>query len=587
MMKQPQTPRYECTLTSEALRIGIQLPTVTDFKRICLDVTEDNLVLDDADGQYALNMGLPMKNTAPDATSAKFSRKSKELVVRIPISALEDTPDAVSLKAATKPASEWKEDGNRAWAFGQYSEARVAWTQAVQTLQRENASDAEMLSTLHSNLSACYRKEGGPVIALVLADLGGANVKGWAKAHTRRAEALQDLERWDEAHTAFQLALECDGQDKTRKSMSKQIRFACDQAKLDVYYRPRMTRMPFCRRTSVVHMPGKGKGLLAKEFIPGNKIIFQEVPLAYGVADDPHLKPRAAPRRTERGCGACGQPLSRPTFPCSDCSEVWCSLACAQQNRARHPHLCTGHRFDGETTAAAKARHQMIDQLRDLGGDVWITVTIIAGLLASGQAQADWVEQYGRMCGQGWTRLCQGAKLGGVDRSQIVQACTKCLLQAFAHQATKDETLGRFLLQLDALMGTVGLNMAEGTREPRPPGPSDASVWVQPEAPGAIKLWYLGAVHSTLNHTCLRTPEQIGRDRHGPNAHCTLVPATSPTGDEVLAIQCFAVRDIAEGEEISIPYATEAMAQDLHGCSLRQYLRDRRDFDCHCGRCAS
>ena len=93
----------------------------------------------------------------------------------------------------------FKELGTKAFTSKDYPNAVEHFSDAI----KESPSD----HTLYSNRSACYFNMGNGQLALADADKCIEIKADWDKGHQRRAMALQNLGRFDDAIAAFEQGL--------------------------------------------------------------------------------------------------------------------------------------------------------------------------------------------------------------------------------------------------------------------------------------------------------------------------------------------------------------------------------------------
>ena len=104
--------------------------------------------------------------------------------------------------------------GNEAFKAGEFQQAAVAYTQALAL----EPTDPELLAALRCNRSAAFLKIGRYDQALLDCDLCIELNPSYAKAHFRRALALQAGERFGEACSAFNKCLALEPTNKDAKA---------------------------------------------------------------------------------------------------------------------------------------------------------------------------------------------------------------------------------------------------------------------------------------------------------------------------------------------------------------------------------
>lgn len=107
-----------------------------------------------------------------------------------------------------------KEEGNAKFKAGEYQSAVDAYTRSLALEPRQHLC--------FSNRSAAYLKLGGRAEeALRDAEQCVELAPQWAKGYSRKAAALQELRRWDEAAAACQSGLDVSADDALRKMLSE------------------------------------------------------------------------------------------------------------------------------------------------------------------------------------------------------------------------------------------------------------------------------------------------------------------------------------------------------------------------------
>ena len=98
-----------------------------------------------------------------------------------------------------------KTHGNQAYAAGEYPPALRFYSEAIEML--EDAGEDAALATLLCNRSIAYLRACTPASALT--DAERARALGGGRAHFRRAEALNALERYEEALGSYMTVIKC------------------------------------------------------------------------------------------------------------------------------------------------------------------------------------------------------------------------------------------------------------------------------------------------------------------------------------------------------------------------------------------
>ncbi|EJD07643.1 uncharacterized protein FOMMEDRAFT_40180, partial [Fomitiporia mediterranea MF3/22] len=121
-------------------------------------------------------------------------------------------PPQIVQQQRSQAVTKTKEDGNALFKANKVKEAVSMYTMAVNVAAgrlpwEPNSIMKEELSTVLSNRSAAYLAAGDHVGALVDAELVIQLKRPWSKGHFRKAKALVELGRLEEAREAIKLGL--------------------------------------------------------------------------------------------------------------------------------------------------------------------------------------------------------------------------------------------------------------------------------------------------------------------------------------------------------------------------------------------
>lgn len=308
-------------------------------------------------------------------------------------------------------------------------------------------------------------------------------------------------------------------------------------------------------------VPGKGKALFARRsFQPGDSV-YTEVVLSAG-CEDP---------RNSRACCHCFSCISSGVKCCS-CEAMYCSSSCMEAGVEEHKHLCEGHVFQGSEDLTG-ARSAMLHQVRTIGSDCECTTKVIANVIwraevASSTVMSAWQEHFGWLDsgGVGWSSMIPSEVQ---SRQMMLSAYRSVLLDCFGPQIRSPKLqLKEFLCEtnLDQVMAQIALNITLGNVES-----TDSSE--------SVSIWALAAVHACTNHCCY--PQESTRCGTAPNVEQHFEPCDALG----LKHRCVAIGPIEHGEELTLCYATESTAREAGYSELRQFLKERRLFDCVCVNC--
>jgi len=121
-------------------------------------------------------------------------------------------PPNVIQPQRSQAVTKTKDEGNALYKAQKHTQAISIYTMAASVASQRVPWEAsqlmkEELATVLSNRSAAYVAAGDPVAALVDADIVVQLKRPWSKGHFRKAKALVELGRFEEAKEAIQLGL--------------------------------------------------------------------------------------------------------------------------------------------------------------------------------------------------------------------------------------------------------------------------------------------------------------------------------------------------------------------------------------------
>ncbi|XP_040287879.1 sperm-associated antigen 1 isoform X1 [Bufo bufo] len=107
-------------------------------------------------------------------------------------------------------AAQLKNEGNQLFKNGQFAEASIKYTKAIQNLKSTPSEDAEEMGILYSNRAACHLKDGN--CAQCIEDCNSAlEYQPFSlKPLLRRAMANESLEKYRQAYVDYKVALQID-----------------------------------------------------------------------------------------------------------------------------------------------------------------------------------------------------------------------------------------------------------------------------------------------------------------------------------------------------------------------------------------
>ncbi|CAH2285670.1 sperm-associated antigen 1 isoform X1 [Pelobates cultripes] len=128
------------------------------------------------------------------------------------------------------PAARLKGEGNQLFKNGQFGEAAIKYTEAINLLTEAGSENAEELGVLYSNRAACQLKEGN--CRQCIEDCNRAlELQPFSmKPLLRRAMANESLERYREAYVDYKIVLQIDsGMQVANDSINRITRTLIDQ----------------------------------------------------------------------------------------------------------------------------------------------------------------------------------------------------------------------------------------------------------------------------------------------------------------------------------------------------------------------
>ncbi|XP_068937089.1 sperm-associated antigen 1 [Petaurus breviceps papuanus] len=137
-------------------------------------------------------------------------------------------PSALPLPAAT--AADLKSEGNELFRNGQFGEAVLKYSQAMEKLQGLGSENADELSVLYSNRAACYLKEGNCSGCVEDCNRALELHPFSIKPLVRRAVAYETMEQYRKAYVDYKTVLQIDNKvQAANDSINRITRTLIDQ----------------------------------------------------------------------------------------------------------------------------------------------------------------------------------------------------------------------------------------------------------------------------------------------------------------------------------------------------------------------
>lgn len=108
------------------------------------------------------------------------------------------------------PSARLKAQGNQLFKNGQFGEAAVKYSEAIENFKNAGAEDAEELGILYSNRAACHLKDGNSLQCIEDCNKALELQPFSIKPLLRRAMAYESLERYRQAYVDYKVALQID-----------------------------------------------------------------------------------------------------------------------------------------------------------------------------------------------------------------------------------------------------------------------------------------------------------------------------------------------------------------------------------------
>ncbi|XP_018414487.1 PREDICTED: sperm-associated antigen 1 [Nanorana parkeri] len=108
------------------------------------------------------------------------------------------------------PSARMKAEGNQLFKNGQFGEAAIKYSEAIENIKNTGAEDAEELGILYSNRAACHLKDGNSLQCIEDCNKALELQPFSIKPLLRRAMAYESLERYRQAYVDYKVALQID-----------------------------------------------------------------------------------------------------------------------------------------------------------------------------------------------------------------------------------------------------------------------------------------------------------------------------------------------------------------------------------------
>ncbi|KAM5156581.1 sperm-associated antigen 1 [Mantella aurantiaca] len=108
------------------------------------------------------------------------------------------------------PSARLKAEGNQLFKNGQFGEAAIKYSEAIENLKNTGTEDAEELGILYSNRAACHLKDGNSLQCIEDCNKALELQPFSIKPLLRRAMAYESLERYRQAYVDYKVALQID-----------------------------------------------------------------------------------------------------------------------------------------------------------------------------------------------------------------------------------------------------------------------------------------------------------------------------------------------------------------------------------------
>ncbi|XP_068093829.1 sperm-associated antigen 1 [Hyperolius riggenbachi] len=190
--------------------------------------------------------GLRRDSGSPEAKPS-LEHSSNAPPVRTSIQETEPSP------ASLPPAARLKAQGNQLFKNGQFAEAALRYTEAIENLRNTGDEDAEELGVLYSNRAACHLKDGNSSQCIEDCNKALELQPFSIKPLLRRAMAFESLERYRQAYVDYKVALQIDsGMQLANDSINRITKTLID---LDgASWREKLPPIPSVPLSSQIHL---------------------------------------------------------------------------------------------------------------------------------------------------------------------------------------------------------------------------------------------------------------------------------------------------------------------------------------------
>ncbi|XP_056378376.1 sperm-associated antigen 1 isoform X2 [Hyla sarda] len=191
---------------------GYEKEEVKQSPRHSKENTQNGVKKDNSNGKPQNHPGQPEQISGKAALKARTGSQEAKL-----------SPQPLPL------AAQLKNEGNLLFKNGQFGEASVKYSEAIENLKNAGSEDAEELGILYSNRAACHLKDGN--CAQCIEDCSNAlELQPFSlKPLLRRAMANESLEKYRQAYVDYKVALQIDsGMQLANDSINRLTRTLID-----------------------------------------------------------------------------------------------------------------------------------------------------------------------------------------------------------------------------------------------------------------------------------------------------------------------------------------------------------------------